>query len=147
MDQFIPTVIRLRVTKTGPIRFISHLDLTRAFHRAISRAGIPIRFSEGFSPHPRFTFALPLSVGMESLCEIADFHLAFGADMSPDEIRERLKGQLPAGIEITSCEIAPDKLSKIAYARYEVLLPNADPALIPRIEEALKGELFMEENE
>lgn len=144
MDQFIPTVIRLRFTKTGPIRFISHLDLTRAFHRAISRAGIPIRFSEGFSPHPRFTFALPLSVGMESLCEVADFHLREGADMTPEEIRERLKGQLPAGIEITSCAIAESKLNEIAFARYEVMLPKLSPALIPAVEAALKGELFIE---
>ena len=144
MDPFIPTIIRLRFTKTGPIRFISHLDLTRAFHRAISRAEIPIRFSEGFSPHPRFTFALPLSVGMESLCEIADFHLREGAEMSPEEILSRLEGQLPAGIEVTSCEIATGKLNGIAYARYEVLLPNAGPALIPAVEKALQGELFIE---
>ena len=144
MDNTTPTIIRLRFTKTGPIRFISHLDLTRAFHRALSRAGIPIRFSEGFSPHPRFTFALPLSVGMESLCEAADFHLAFGADMSPDEIRERLKGQLPAGIEITSCALAQGKLNEIAFARYEVRLPNVSPKLIPAAEAALGGELFIE---
>ena len=144
MDITTPTVIRLRFTKTGPIRFISHLDLTRAFHRALSRAQIPIRFSEGFSPHPRFTFALPLSVGMESLCEVADFHLAFGADMSPEEIRERLKDQLPAGIEITSCALAEGKLSEIAFARYDVTLPKLSPALVPAVEAALQGELFIE---
>ena len=144
MDQFTPTIIRLRFTKTGPIRFISHLDLTRAFHRALSRAEVPIRFSEGFSPHPRFTFALPLSVGMESLCEIADFHLAFEADMSPGEIKERLKGQLPAGIEITSCAPAEGKLSEIAFARYETRLPQTPPDLIPAVETALKGALFIQ---
>ena len=144
MDQQTPTVIRLRFTKTGPIRFISHLDLTRAFHRALARAEVPIRFSEGFSPHPRFTFALPLSVGTESRCEAADFHLAFGADMTPEEIRERLRGQLPAGIEITSCALAEGKLTEIACARYEVTLPKTAPDLIPAIETALKGELFIE---
>lgn len=144
MEQNTPTVIRLRFRKTGPIRFISHLDLTRAFHRALARAEIPIRFSEGFSPHPRFTFALPLSVGMESLCEVADFHLRDGAFMKPGEIRERLARQLPAGIEITDCALAAGKLGEIAFARYEVRLPAVPPALAGAVERSLAGALFIE---
>ena len=89
----------MRFSKTGPIRFISHLDLTRAFHRAFFRAGIRMKTSSGFTPHPKFAFALPLSVGMESLTEYAVFTLAEGVDLSPDQVKERLAGQLPKGVE------------------------------------------------
>lgn len=136
--------LRCRFSKTGPIRYISHLDLTRSFHRALARAEIKLKFSEGFSPHPKFTFALPLSVGMESLCEVADFTLKEGAELSPDEVKERLAAQMPAGITILSVEEVTEKLSEIAWARYEVFLPQASPDLIPQIKEALNSDLSVE---
>ena len=124
MDQPIVEALRCRFTKTGPIRFISHLDLTRAFHRALARAEIPLKFSEGFSPHPKFTFALPLSVGMESLCEAADFSLKEGVWMAPDEVAARLQAEMPAGITLLSVSPSVEKLSAVAYVRYRVLLPR-----------------------
>ena len=138
-----PRALRCRFEKTGPIRFISHLDLTRAFHRAFSRAGIPLKFSEGFSPHPKFSFALPLSVGTESLAELADFTLKAGYEASPDAIREALQAQMPAGIRILSIEEQGRKFSDIAYAEYRVSLPKADPALCPALQEALTGEVIV----
>ncbi len=111
-------------SKTGPIRFISHLDLTRAFHRAFFRAGIRMKTSSGFTPHPKFAFALPLSVGMESLSEYAVFTLAEGVTLSPEEVKERLSRQMPKGVEILSVEPPRGKFSQIAAARYEVRLPR-----------------------
>ena len=74
LEQNAPSC-RIKFEKKGPIRFISHLDLTRAFHRAFARAGIKLKFSEGFSPHPKFAFGLPLSVGTEIKTEFAEFTL------------------------------------------------------------------------
>lgn len=142
--QPLPAVMRCRFTKTGLIRCISHLDLTRTFHRALARAQIPLKFSEGFSPHPKFTLALPLSVGVESLCEIADFTLRDGADLSPGEIQARLSEQLPAGIEVLSVEKATEKLNRIAYARYEIFLPKTPPSLLSAVKRALSEPLLVE---
>lgn len=124
------TAWRLLFEKTGPIRFISHLDLTRAFHRAFSRAGIPLKFSEGFSPHPKFAFGLPLSVGTESLAEVADFSLKPGFDVTAETLLESLQAQMPAGIRLLSVSAAQGKLSDIAFASYEITLPHFSPSLI-----------------
>lgn len=136
--------LRCRFSKTGPIRYISHLDLTRTFHRALARAEIKLKFSEGFSPHPKFTFALPLSVGMESLCEVADFTLKEGSLLSPEEVKLRLAAQMPAGIEILSVAEVTEKLNQIAWARYEVFLPRLSPDLIPALEKAMDSDLTVE---
>lgn len=143
IPQTEPRALRCRFEKTGPIRFISHLDLTRAFHRAFSRAGIPLKFSEGFSPHPKFSFALPLSVGTESLAEIADFTLKAGYEGSAEEIRTALQDQMPAGIRILSVEEQNGKFADIAYAEYRVSLPKADPTLCPDLQKALEGEVVV----
>ena len=57
--------VRVWFHKTGPIRYISHLDLMRTMTRAIRRSRIPLWYTEGFNPHPYMTFALPLSLGMQ----------------------------------------------------------------------------------
>ena len=139
-----PRALRCRFEKTGPIRFISHLDLTRAFHRAFSRAAIPLKFSEGFSPHPKFSFALPLSVGTESLAELADFTLKAGYETSAEEIRVALQAQMPDGIRILSVEEQNGKFSDIAFAEYQVHLPKADPTLCPVLQEALNGQVVVQ---
>lgn len=110
--------------KLGPIRFISHLDLSRAFHRAFLRAGLPLKFSEGFSPHPKFSLALPLSVGTESEAEFAFFTLK-DPTIPCDEILARLKGQLPEGVIPVSVKETSEKGSVIAFASYRILLPRA----------------------
>ncbi len=125
-----PTPWRLLFEKTGPIRFISHLDLTRAFHRAFSRAQIPLKFSEGFSPHPKFAFGLPLSVGTESLAEVADFTLKADYPAESEKVLAALQAQMPQGIRLLSLAEAVGKLSEIAFASYEIRLPRFDPALI-----------------
>lgn len=139
-----PRALRCRFEKTGPIRFISHLDLTRAFHRAFSRAGIPLKFSEGFSPHPKFSFALPLSVGTESLAELADFTLKAGYEAGFEEIRDALQAQMPQGIRILGIEDQTGKFSDIAFAEYQIRLPKAAPSLCPALQEALTGQVLVQ---
>ena len=69
---------RLAFSKADTAKFISHLDLMRTFQRAFARAGIPIKHTEGFHPHPFVSIALPLSVGYSSQCEILEFGLLEG---------------------------------------------------------------------
>lgn len=134
---------RLRFEKKGPIRFISHLDLTRAFHRAFHRALIPLKYSEGFSPHPKFAFALPLSVGTESQAEMADFTLKAGFEITPEALKETLQAQMPAGILLTKILPQGEKFSEIAFASYTVFLPRIGEDKIPALKEALKGDLIL----
>lgn len=90
--------LRLRFTKTGRAVYLSHLDLMRTMQRAFLRAGIPIRYSEGFNPHAIISIALPLSVGSSSVCELMDFKLR--SFMSLSEIPFRLNRALPEGIRV-----------------------------------------------
>ena len=60
--------VRIRFSKTGQAKYISHLDINRVFARTFARAGVKIWFTEGFNPHPYMSFSLPLSLGVESYC-------------------------------------------------------------------------------
>ncbi len=88
--------LRLRFEKTGRAVYISHLDLMRTLTRAFLRAECRLKYSEGFNPHPQISIALPLSVGMQSVCEIIDFKLL--EEKAPADILEAINKQLPEGI-------------------------------------------------
>ena len=66
---------RLLFEKTGSAVWMSHLDLMRLFQRAFKRAELPLTHTQGFNPRPSVSIALPLSVGVESVCELLDFDL------------------------------------------------------------------------
>ena len=107
---------RLLFSKTGRARYISHLDLMRTFQRAFARAGIPIKHTEGFNPHPIVSIALPLSVGYSSQCEILEFGLLEGT--SYEEVPERLTAAMPEGIVVHQCYPAERKLKELASLNY-----------------------------
>ncbi len=107
---------RLLFSKTGRAKYISHLDLMRTFRRAFSRAGIQIKHTEGFNPHPFVSIALPLSVGYSSQCEILEFGLVGGA--SYEEVPERLTAAMPEGIIIHACYPAERKLKELVHLNY-----------------------------
>ncbi|NVN90952.1 MAG: TIGR03960 family B12-binding radical SAM protein [Desulfuromonadales bacterium] len=90
--------IRLRFAKQGAMRCLSHLELLTVFTRAVSRGKVPILFSQGFHPHPRFSFATATSVGVESVAEYMDMFVAPG--VPADEIMQRLNRALPRGLRI-----------------------------------------------
>jgi radical SAM family uncharacterized protein/radical SAM-linked protein len=90
--------IRLRFAKKGAMRYLSHLELLNVFTRAVSRGEVPILFSQGFHPHPRFSFATATSVGVESAAEYMDMFVA--ACISADEVLQRLNKALPEGLQI-----------------------------------------------
>ncbi len=108
-------------SKTGNLKYISHLDLNRAMTRLLIRSDLPVRFSEGFNPHPKLTFAQPLSLFQESLCEVAEFRLDEGADY-PDEAGalEALRKVEPEGLHFTKVTYSEHKLPVCKAARYEL---------------------------
>ncbi len=97
--------IRLRFTKKGEVRFLSHLELAHLFYRASRRTDLRLSHSEGFHPMPRIIFATALPVGVESLKEIVDLELE--DKLTPLEIMERLNPMLPQGIKIMEAEEVP----------------------------------------
>ena len=90
---------RLLFEKTGNAVWISHLDLMRVFQRAFKRAGLSLTHTHGFNPRASVSIALPLSVGVESACELLDFDLD-GQSIPMDEIRVRLNDALVSGVKV-----------------------------------------------
>jgi radical SAM-linked protein len=90
---------RILFEKTGNAVYISHLDLMRMFQRAFKRAGLNLKHTQGFSPRAMVSIALPLSVGVESRCEILDYELV-DQELPFDEIKDRLNRALPAGVKV-----------------------------------------------
>lgn len=97
--------ITFKFTKKGLLKYISHLDLMRLFMRALRRADLPIKMTEGFSPHPKISIKRALKLGVESDNEEATFVLR--KPLSPQDFKERLQRELPEGIyirEVTSAK-------------------------------------------
>jgi len=95
---FVGHKIRCIFSKKGLMKYISHLDLMRLFMRAVRRADLPIKMTEGFSPHPKISLKRALKLGVESDNEEAAFVLR--KPLSPQEFKQRLQKQLPEGIYI-----------------------------------------------
>ncbi len=114
----------LRYEKTENVKYVSHLDFVRMFGRALRRAHLPIAYSEGFNPHPLLGFALPLSVGYTSECEILEISLT--EEIPPEEIMTRLNAVLPQGIKILSAHEGKSAMKKLDIALYEVF-PEKTP--------------------
>lgn len=116
--------LRFRFEKLGRARYISHLDLMRTFQRAFMRAGLYIKHSEGFNPHPHMSIVLPLRLGCESLCEYLDAELIEpGQDMP-----RRLSEVLPEGIRVTSVHQPEMKPGEVKYTRCRISLHYDDGA-------------------
>ena len=116
---------RIRFSKQDMAKFISHLDLLRCFTRAIGRSGLPAVFTQGFNPHMKMTFALPLPVGVTSDCESVD--ITFEDGITDGEILQKLNDNLPPDIRITSVGEPRDKAADIVCAEYSVILKSDTP--------------------
>jgi len=100
--------------KTGNAAYISHLDLMRLFQRSFKRADLPLTHTKGYNPRPSVSIALPLSLGVESCCELLDFELE-GETISCDEIKERLNHALTDGIHVLDVYDSGSKLKELAF--------------------------------
>lgn len=112
--------VRLRFSKLFDAKYISHLDLARVFSRAVKQSGLNVWHTEGFNSHLYVTFALPLSLGFESICEVADIRLA--GDIFDDCICEKINKYLPHGIEVYDAGQPVQKTAEIAWSHYRIEL-------------------------
>ena len=106
---------RILFEKTGNAVYISHLDLMRLFQRAFKRGGLNLKHTQGFSPRAMVSIALPLSVGVESCCEILDYELVGQDELSDAEIQERLNRTMPAGVRVLAAYDSPRKPKELTH--------------------------------
>ena len=112
--------VRVFFKKKGKLKYISHLDLMRAVTRGLLRSELPIVYTEGFNPHPKLVFALPLSIYQESEYEIFDIAVSDGVDY--ETVYEKLKGVFPVGFDIFKVSAPVEKLKNLGLAKYRIEL-------------------------
>lgn len=134
--------LRVRYAKRGRLRFTSHRDFARAFERAVRRAGIPIAFSSGFTPHPKISYANASPTGAASEAEYLEIGLIRTQD--PDQVKELLDSALPPGIDIVDVVVAkPGALAdRLEASSWEIALPGV---ALEHAQSAVKGFLATEE--
>lgn len=116
----------LEFHKDPILRHVAHLDLLRAFQRAFKRAAVPVAYSQGFHPHPRFSMATALSVGLSSCCECLEMDMS--QEMSPELVMQKMNEALPYGMRIRRAgwarEDAPKLMAVVGQSLYRVTLPD-----------------------
>jgi radical SAM-linked protein len=120
--------IRIRYAKRGPLRFTSHRDFARAFERALRRAGVPIAFSQGFTPHPKISYASAAPTGVASEAEFLEIGLQ--AQVDPERLRAALDAALSPGLDVLDAVEArnPGSLAdRIDVSHFRVELPGVAP--------------------
>lgn len=124
----------VKYEKTEPARFISHLDLLRALDRAIRRADIPIAYSQGFNPHPKLSFATPLSVGIISHGDYLELELT--EKLSPETIINRINATLPQGIQFLELKMIEKRVptlgSLVEATSYNVEVNNFNKDILDK---------------
>lgn len=112
--------LRLLFIKEAQASYISHLDLMRTFQRVFPRAGLSLRHSNGFHPHPIISIVLPLPVGQESDCELLDFETVEDSDGAG--VAEALNTGMPAGIRVLDCYPAERPVKALSFIRADMEL-------------------------
>lgn len=111
----------LKYSRDERVKYISHLDFVRLFHRTVRRADLPFMFSQGFNPHPIMTVAQPLSVGVTSDCEY--MKVGFDLECDGDYIKKRINASFPPGYKIIAAKKITGKeidINSINRAEYIV---------------------------
>jgi radical SAM-linked protein len=109
------TLLRIEYTKTDFLRYISHLDMVRLFERGLRRGQVPLVFSQGFNPHPRISFAAPLSVGYSSDAELVDIEIE--DNWSPDQLPLIFKTCFPADVAFRRYRVLASSKSLMSMMR------------------------------
>ena len=129
--------IRLRFTKTGKIRWTSHRDVARVWERVIRRVGLPVAYSQGFSPHPKLHFGLALSTGHESVAEFIDIDLDESSPRLPsaadlEALPLLISAALPIGLDVTGCATIAGNSTSLQQAvescEWDVEIRGVEPA-------------------
>ena len=116
--------LRFCFEKNGTSAYISHLDLMKALQRSFVRAGIPVKYSQGFNPHIEMSIVVPLSTGYETRCDLCDLDLV--CDEMPANFVEALNAVMPRGMKVLHAGAADRPVLEIAYIAYEIVLPAGD---------------------
>ncbi len=130
-----PKTVRILFRKVGDLQYMSHLDLQRTMARVLVRAKIPMWYTQGFNPHAKVIFGLPLSVGTESECEFID--LRIDRDIPPSAVKEQLNRELTPEMQILEAYEPTTKFQDIAWAKYEIHISS--PAINADMAEALRA--------
>jgi radical SAM-linked protein len=123
-----PTVqkLRIRYAKRGRLRFASHRDLARSLERALRRAGVPMAFSAGFTPHPKISYLGAAPTGAASEAEYLEIGLAERRD--PEQVRAALDAALPPDVAVLECVEAAEGTGSLAdridAATWRIELPG-----------------------
>jgi len=114
--------LRVRFYRGEELKFISHLDIIRLWVRALRRARIPLEYTEGFSPHPRISLAVPLSVGVTAENELMDISIT--KVVSPHWFMDTVNRQLPEGLKVLEATPigpnVPSLQSQVRFTEYQV---------------------------
>ncbi|MDH4027330.1 MAG: TIGR03960 family B12-binding radical SAM protein [Nitrospirota bacterium] len=123
----VPCRLRVRFSKTGAMRCLSHHELMTAIIRAVRRADIPVAYSSGFHPHPKVSFGPPLATGVEGMSEFFDIELS--ALIKPDVFMGMLNPGLPEGLEVHEAEMVTGKAKSLSdlfsFYKYEIEIAPA----------------------
>ncbi|WP_054742389.1 TIGR03936 family radical SAM-associated protein [Cellulosilyticum ruminicola] len=134
--------IRLKFRKTGPVKFVGHLDTMRLFQRAVKVASVPVAYSQGFSPHSLVYFALPLGVGVQSTGDYMEIVTA--TDIDPTIVKDNLNAVLVEGVRIEDAFKVGDKsdslMSLVQAADYDVRIAKTEGVTLQLIERKLQAE-------
>ncbi len=131
---------RVIFSKDSSLIYISHLDLNHAFIRALNRANVELKYSEGFNPHPKLVFALPLSVGMAGEREILDVGVA-DEGITAEKFFSLLLENLPQHITVREVFQVEKKLKDIKSAKYEIIIEKS--GISAAVTALLGGDIFI----
>ena len=131
--------VRIKFYKIGDLKFISHLDLCRTLRGAFGRAGVPIKYSEGFNPHPKMVFTQPLSIGVESVSEYVD--IPFTEPRDPEVLKAAINAQLPTQLQVVAIYPKGKELHEVDTADYRYVFADMTKE---ELENALAGNLEIE---
>ena len=117
----------VRYAKRGRMRFASHRDIARAVERGVRRAGLPIAYSAGFTPHPKISYAGAAPTGTASEAEYLEISLTEARAAS--EVRDRLDAALPDGIDVIDVIEGPGSLAglQLEASHWQAVLPGIQP--------------------
>ena len=132
--------LRIKFKKVGKLQYISHLDLVRTMNKIIVRAKLPIWYTEGFNPKPKMTFAAPLSIGTESVCEFMDVTLINKAPI--DEMIKSLNSNMTDEMQVIEAYYPETKFSDLAWLSYTITVKTdkADDELVKKCNTLLTAE-------
>lgn len=118
--------LRIRYAKRGRLRFSSHRDFQRALERALRRANVPVAFSQGFSPHPRISYANSAATGAASEAEYVEIAVTRACD--PDAVRRALDDALPPGLDVVEVvgAGAGGLAERLEAGEWEIRLPGVE---------------------